>query len=107
MAGMRTGELSESYHQWLNNHEDIKSNRLGNVELYYLIELYYRSEILPRWADDEVDTFVLPVYENIFIADYFYHDKKDYIDREKQIEYNKKFLKDHEGQHDYVVEGEL
>lgn len=87
--------------------EDIKNNRLGNVELYYLIELYYRSEILPNWADDEIDTFVLPVYENICIVNYFYHDKKDYIDREKQIEYNKKFLKDHEGQYDYIVEGEL
>ena len=84
--------------------EDIKNNdKVDERNLSEILKMYILFEVLPGnrdiyslreyeiWEESQ-DLFLYGIWENIYIPDYFYYDKKNYINREEVIKDNKELL---------------
>ena len=84
--------------------EDIKNNdKVDERNLSEILKMYILFEVLPGnrdiyslreydvWEESQ-DLFLYGIWESIYIPDYFYYDKKDYINREEVIKDNKELL---------------
>lgn len=95
--------MSNKIEDWIN---DIKNN--DNVDhriISEILKMQFLFDILPDHYDiyslndyNEYEIaeelFLDGIWENTYIGEYLYHDKKDYIDRERTTRENKELLKE-------------